>query len=315
MSRHLRKENDCLNCGSLVDGRYCSHCGQENVVPRERLSYILADFLGGFLVSFDNKFFKSVVPLLFRPGLLTNHYNAGKRASYVHPFKLYIFISIFYFFLTGLFHQNVNYHVEAPAPNLAALGAESDVTKAIEIGSDAQNSTITRFETVTDYRKYQASLPENQRDNALSSFFIERIIIVNERGGNISEKIGEGVAKKVPTVIFFMLPAFAIFLKLFFGNEKRYYIEHFYHSVYIHSFVFVLLSAKSLLELVAPASVEKYFGLLLFLIPIYIYRSCRMVYKQGTGAIVVRLVFAGIGYLFFLVVFAVAAVLLSIAAL
>ena len=112
-----------------------------------------------------------------------------------------------------------------------------------------------------------------------------------------------------------MLPVFAIFLNLFFRNEKLYYIEHFYHSVYIHSFVFVLLSAKVLLEKLVPAAIENYLGFLLLLIPVYVYRSCRNVYKQSTGGIVIRLVFASIGYLFFLVVFAGAALLWSIAAL
>ena len=197
MARHLRTEKDCLNCGALVDGRYCSSCGQENVVPRERLSYILADFLGGFFVSFDNKFIKSVGPLLFKPGFLTNQYNAGKRASYVHPFKLYIFISIFYFFLTGLFHHNVKYHVGAAAPNSeTVLEVEADPAKAVDVDRGVQHEAITQYKTVADYREYQASLPEDQRDNLLSSFFIEQLTRLNERGGNVDEKISDGVSKK-----------------------------------------------------------------------------------------------------------------------
>jgi len=46
---------------------------------------------------FEHKFFGTIKPLVFKPGKLTVEYVAGKRASFLHPIKLYIFISIVFF--------------------------------------------------------------------------------------------------------------------------------------------------------------------------------------------------------------------------
>lgn len=115
MSHHLRKEKNCLNCGTLVEERFCTHCGQENTVPRESFGYIMMHFVTDYL-HLDHKFFGAIKSLLFKPGFLTAEYNAGRRARYVHPFRLYIFISIFYFLLSGFVHQ-------AEKPKIEFFGA------------------------------------------------------------------------------------------------------------------------------------------------------------------------------------------------
>jgi len=48
---------------------------------------------------FDHQFFHTLKPLLFKPGFLTNEYMAGRRAQYLHPVKMYIFISLVFFLL------------------------------------------------------------------------------------------------------------------------------------------------------------------------------------------------------------------------
>ena len=48
---------------------------------------------------FDHQFFHTLKPLFFSPGKLTNEYMAGRRVQYLHPVKMYIFISLVYFVL------------------------------------------------------------------------------------------------------------------------------------------------------------------------------------------------------------------------
>jgi len=43
---------------------------------------------------FDSKFFRTILPLLFKPGWLTLEYMKGRRKSYVEPFKLFLVISV-----------------------------------------------------------------------------------------------------------------------------------------------------------------------------------------------------------------------------
>jgi hypothetical protein len=48
---------------------------------------------------FDNKFFQTLVPLITKPGKVTLDYLAGKRARYINPVSMYIFVSIVYFLI------------------------------------------------------------------------------------------------------------------------------------------------------------------------------------------------------------------------
>jgi hypothetical protein len=99
----IRKEPICLNCGQQVSNRFCGNCGQENIEPRENFRSLLTHFINDF-THFDGKFFSTIRVLLFEPGKLSVAYINGKRASYLHPIRMYLFISFAFFlfiYLTG----------------------------------------------------------------------------------------------------------------------------------------------------------------------------------------------------------------------
>ncbi|MBU3743936.1 MAG: DUF3667 domain-containing protein [Sediminibacterium sp.] len=101
--KQIRKEPVCLNCQQEVPNRFCSYCGQENVEPRESFGSLLTHFFNDF-THFDGKFFKTIRVLLFQPGKLTALYISGTRASFLHPIRMYFFISFAFFliiFLSG----------------------------------------------------------------------------------------------------------------------------------------------------------------------------------------------------------------------
>jgi len=92
----IRKEPICLNCGRDVTERFCTNCGQENIEPRENFRSLLTHFINDF-THFDGKFFHTIRVLLFQPGELSKAYITGKRASYLHPIRMYLFISFAFF--------------------------------------------------------------------------------------------------------------------------------------------------------------------------------------------------------------------------
>ena len=98
MSGHYRKEKNCLNCGHHVEFHYCSSCGQPNLELREPFWHFVGHSIAHYF-HFESKFWQTLVPLLTKPGQLTLDYLAGKRARYIHPVSLYIFISIVYFLI------------------------------------------------------------------------------------------------------------------------------------------------------------------------------------------------------------------------
>jgi Protein of unknown function (DUF3667) len=88
----------CENCGTALTGEFCSQCGQHAIDYRRSLFRVLLDALDSFL-NWDTKFLHSLNVLLLRPWRLTNDFNAGRRARYVHPLRLYLIASIIFFLL------------------------------------------------------------------------------------------------------------------------------------------------------------------------------------------------------------------------
>ena len=87
--RKQRNEPDCLNCGTIVVGRYCQNCGQENIEVKETFLQIVYHFIAD-ITHFDGKLIQTVRLLILKPGFLTKEYVAGKRFRYIHPIRMYI---------------------------------------------------------------------------------------------------------------------------------------------------------------------------------------------------------------------------------
>lgn len=98
MKKHYRHEEDCLNCGTQLQGHFCHVCGQENLQIKENFGHLMQHAVADYF-HFDEKFFHTLKPLLFKPGKLTIDYMAGKRTQYLHPIRIYIFISLVFFLL------------------------------------------------------------------------------------------------------------------------------------------------------------------------------------------------------------------------
>ncbi|MCC6287504.1 MAG: DUF3667 domain-containing protein [Chitinophagaceae bacterium] len=115
-----RKEKNCLNCNAEVTGRFCQVCGQENIEPKESVWHLITHFFYD-ITHFDGKFFSTVKYLLVRPGFLTAEYIRGKRMTYLHPIRMYVFTSAFFFLL---FFSFISPHTEHSKEGLEGLKEE-----------------------------------------------------------------------------------------------------------------------------------------------------------------------------------------------
>lgn len=95
-----RKSNDCLNCNSRLDSiyNYCPLCGQENTNNNISFGKLITDFFSNYF-ALDSRFTHTLKPFFINPGYLTNKFNVGKRMSYANPVRLYLIVSLFFFFV------------------------------------------------------------------------------------------------------------------------------------------------------------------------------------------------------------------------
>lgn len=89
---------ECLNCHHRITGQFCSNCGQEATDRTVPVRMLLKETFYDY-VNLDSKLLRSLKPLVSRPGYLTEAYNRGERVRYVLPPRLYLIISILFFFL------------------------------------------------------------------------------------------------------------------------------------------------------------------------------------------------------------------------
>src|SRR5690554_8140774 len=93
------KQTTCKNCEKAFrsDFSFCPHCGQKSK-DELTLRVLFSNTLSNYF-SVDARFFKSFLPLLFKPGYIARKFVEGKRLLYLHPAQMYLFIAIVFFFL------------------------------------------------------------------------------------------------------------------------------------------------------------------------------------------------------------------------
>ena len=99
-------QKHCRNCGALLRGEYCHHCGQREGRGDLQFADAAGEVLGD-LFTWDSRLWRSLFPLVFRPGFLTAEFIAGRRARYVPPFRLYIIISFLLFLVLSLLARDM----------------------------------------------------------------------------------------------------------------------------------------------------------------------------------------------------------------
>jgi hypothetical protein len=287
----LNKSKYCLNCNEEINNsNYCSNCGQLNSDKRLTLRQIFKEFIGDYF-TFDSKFFKSLVPLLIKPGYLTREYLRGRRVTYIFPLRLYIFTTFLFFFV-------VTVNTKLDFDKFANGDRPIDSTKVdetnIEKSSLAKNSFEEKIKAKTEQEVnysvnstdstkeinirgpgFEFSFDDDEKDE---SPFVR---YMNNKGKYLagfedgSSLFWKEVINQLPKVMFLLLPLFALILKLLYSRKKILYVEHLVFSLHIHTFIFIMLIIASLI-----ANVYIIFGII-FLIFVYIFLSQYKFYEQS----------------------------------
>lgn len=293
-----RNEKVCLNCGSLLYGRYCHECGQENIEPKESFWHLTTHFIYD-ITHFDGKFFSTLKYLLFRPGLLSREYFKGRRAGYLHPVKMYVFTSALFFLIFFSFYSRYNPFTYAESNNKHIDTLHSISQSAREIKKNTDKDTIAvgghssiSYHSVQQYDSAQNALPEAKKDDWSTRQMMRRSITLNEKYHNdpkaIVEVLGEKFTHLFPQMLFVSLPLFALALSLLYVRRKQfYYVNHVVFTIHLYCAIFIMILGALLL-----GSFFRLFhwhlngvltGIASLLILIYGYQGMRKFYGQSPG--------------------------------
>ncbi|WP_029295341.1 DUF3667 domain-containing protein [Chryseobacterium hispalense] len=283
----VRDEKSCLNCGHVVEERFCPHCGQENIQPKQPFYYLFTHFIEDF-THYDGQFWKTIKYLLVRPGKLTKEYLAGKRQSYVAPVKLYIFISFITFFLPSLLSSseeeqeknnvytlNTTEREKASKERVAKIldsinkenknmlipkSAINDLKVTEVNGNDIETDALGETKDgklmilgAKNMKQFDSLYAKRADDRSSFDFMrpiAKKIFHLQEQGLNkqqIFAKFTDTVVHTLPKALFIYLPIFAFFLWLFHNKKKWWFFDNGIFT--LHYFSFLLLGILILIFL------------------------------------------------------------------
>lgn len=121
----LTTNKPCKNCEESFNEsfEFCPYCGQK-AKDDLTIGVLFYNTISNYF-SFDARFLKSFIPLMFKPGYLARRFVAGKRLLYLHPAQMYLFISVVFFFMFSFKIREYN----------------SNLDKAIKKGFEIERST------------------------------------------------------------------------------------------------------------------------------------------------------------------------------
>ena len=271
------RPDHCLNCGAAATGNFCAHCGQETKDHTVALRPLLSDLLAE-VASWDSKLLRTLTALIVRPGFLTSEYNAGRRVPYLSPLKLYLTVSVLFFLL--LAWRN-------PLAGKVQIGIPAGRHATFTLG-DGKPEPLPR--TAAEYEVRQVHLPPADRDPPLARMLIPRII----KAGQSPPAFVAALLGDIPKMMFFLLPAFAVSLKLLYLRRKRLYVEHLIFLLHVHAFAFLVLAPLLFVHVPWVA------GLIALALTTYVLAALRVVYKQSWPKTLLKFTLLGTGYVFLL---------------
>jgi hypothetical protein len=110
------EKNKCKNCESMLQGRFCSNCGQKVYNERDKSLGKISEEVFHFMTHFDGKLINTLKTIYQNPGKFSLDYSNGIRQKYYKPISLYLLIVVVYllFPLVGGMNMEMKYYKTTP---------------------------------------------------------------------------------------------------------------------------------------------------------------------------------------------------------
>ncbi len=275
---------ECLNCGARLSGQYCGQCGQRARSRLISLWGLVAEAFGD-LFELDSRLWRTIIPLLVRPGQLTRDYLVGRRARYMPPFRSYLVLSLI-FFVVAFFDPREDFGLlfeEPPGPTAQELAeqktraeqARKDILDELAQGGivldgaapSAAEGTTTGANSGRSEDAgggLRVTLGDEDVDSADDCRVTDESVkdlpdwlqrrLTPQRLQQVCERIaadkGAGfldlLLDNIPVALIVLLPLMALVLKILYPLSRRYFVEHLLFFVHFHGFFFAMLTLEIL---------------------------------------------------------------------
>ena len=293
----------CANCGTALNGPYCSNCGQKASDYHRPFWWIAGEFLDS-VFGYDSRTFRTLWLLFAEPGEFTRRYIDGKRASMLPPFRLFVIASLVFFLtlqLTGMaivaFQMKT---VTLPPEALEALKKNPKDQPGLTI-KDSNKVTVVTMEFFVPANQIQhVKLTEEQRRSVLD---VSDAIKADSKdpdeqdwakwlqakGKRVTEGYERALADPLklngpmnvwlPRLMLVLVPVFALLLAVTHWWPRVFLIEHIVFSTHIHTVVFVALSLAAVSAAILGDS--GFMWAIWTILAVYLWMAMKHVYQRS----------------------------------
>lgn len=260
---------ECPNCGAAVSGHFCHQCGQETVLHMPSTREFMHEFIGHY-IALEGKLWKSLGLLLFRPGRLTLEYINGRRVRYIQPLRLYLTLSVIFFAVMqyGGHESGIDVGTGATKPVPAAVkpgrqaapdeaGDEDDKENAKAKAGAAASASAAASAATQDLPGAKSELVHEDQPGEIREGTHKLRSFVGSYNQHWADKLGqfsdmsreernqlinEAFYHYVPYAVFFMMPLFALYLKMLYLGSGRRYGEHLLFALHTNGFAYLMFT-------------------------------------------------------------------------
>ena len=294
-------ETACLNCATPLIGPHCHSCGQRGH-QHKTLGAFFHDLLHGVL-HFEGKIWRTLPMLVWRPGQLTREYIDGRRASYVSPIALFLFVI---FLLFAVFSALGGAEALTDSVNTDVSQATQQAERAVSSELARAEARLKREEDADDRANIQREIAqlEEQRAALRTAAKLDgsQASVTTKLDGNAEKRIRGAwqKAKENPQLLIYklqtnaykfswlLIPISVPFVALTFLWRRKFGVyDHTIFTTYSITFMIALAFVATL----ASLYVSGWLGFLLLLYaPLHMYRQLRGTYALSRFSALWRLV-------------------------
>ena len=245
MAQNGKKPTHCPNCDRPLAAKdhYCRNCGQSTRNLKVPFKHLVLEVIE-VIFHVDNNIFRTLGALLFKPGLLSSEYIAGRRKKYIPPMRLYIFISFIFFLILTI--------------NPSHLRVSDSADRASEKANDFFDSGAYN-KSIISFNDLKTNELKGMNNTQIDSVMATRDIAptwINKHMARRLARIGDAgraefrhqTHKGISYMMFFLMPVFGWIVYLFYAKKANYYLDCLIFSVHFHCFVFILLAMYKISE-------------------------------------------------------------------
>lgn len=275
----------CDNCKTLLQGSFCHHCGQEKTVILCSLKHLFQDLFSA-IGSWDSRLWRTLIPLWFKPGVLTRQYISGHRAPYAPPLRLYLFSSIIAFLIFSLLTSDL------PEQSKEQLSIEERQLISQQIQTELQQA-LEQSGVAYEPEKYDTLPFSGFLAEETQQALLKKLTFLSEHPAILFSKF----FSLAPQMLLLLLPLLAGVLMLLYAFSGRFYIEHLILALHTHSFILhMLLFYAGLHFLSIPVATIPWLlvpinwlqMIVLLWIPVYLLMTQKVFYRQNWGKTIIK---------------------------